>query len=51
MLWDRVHRSDTSVAGDGGGIDGKFDVIGASEKTLGSIEETTKVVEVIGASE
>ena len=64
MLWDRVHRSDTSavsdrdgivsnvedigaseetnevvtsetdgstMAGDGGGIDGKVDVIGASE--------------------
>ena len=31
MLWDRVHRSDTSVAGDGGGIDGKVEVMGVSE--------------------
>ena len=51
MLWDKVHRSDTSVAGNGGGIDGKVEVIGASEYTPGSIEETTEVVEVIGASE
>ena len=32
MLWDRVHRSDTSAASDGGGIGSKVEDIGASEE-------------------
>ena len=44
MLWDRVHRSDTLVAGDGGGIDGKVEVIGAFEYSPGPIEEMNEVV-------
>ena len=33
MLWDRVHRSDTSAAGDRGGIGSKVEDIGASKET------------------
>ena len=44
VWWDRVNRSANSVVDDGGGSDGKVEVIGVSEYTPGPTEETREVV-------